>query len=133
MSHILFASYDVNFVGMVLPGDQIAVTIKHFAMRDGNLVVKVTAANERGEKVLEGTAEVAQPTTVYVFTGQGSQEQGMGMDLYASSPVAKEVWDRADKHFWDNYGMSSFLLIRIVVGRVLMGRNRLQDYAYRQE
>jgi fatty acid synthase subunit beta len=28
----------------------------------------------------------------------------MGMELYASSPVAKEVWDRADKHFMDNYG-----------------------------
>ena len=27
------------------------------------------------------------------------------MDLYESSPVAKEVWDRADKHFMDNYGM----------------------------
>lgn len=28
----------------------------------------------------------------------------MGMELYNSSPVAKEVWDRADKHFMDNYG-----------------------------
>ena len=26
------------------------------------------------------------------------------MDLYNSSPVAKEIWDRADKHFLDNYG-----------------------------
>jgi hypothetical protein len=26
------------------------------------------------------------------------------MELYASSEVAKEVWDRADKHFMDNYG-----------------------------
>lgn len=28
------------------------------------------------------------------------------MDLYGSSEVAKEVWDRADKHFMDNYGFA---------------------------
>ena len=33
-----------------------------------------------------------------------SQEQGMGMDLYDSSPIAKEVWDRADKYLMDTYG-----------------------------
>ena len=65
----------------------------------------VEASNKETEdKVLLGEAEVEQPTSAYVFTGQGSQEQGMGMDLYASSEVAKEVWDRADKHFMDNYG-----------------------------
>jgi fatty acid synthase subunit beta len=26
------------------------------------------------------------------------------MELYASSPVAKEVWDRADKYLLDAYG-----------------------------
>jgi len=61
---------------------------KHTAMRDGNFVVSVAPINQRGEKVLEFTAEVAQPTTVYTFTGQSSQEQGMGIDLYNSSPAA---------------------------------------------
>ena len=54
--------------------------------------------------MLLGEAEIEQPVTAYVFTGQGSQEQGMGMELYGSSPVAKEVWDRADKYLLDNYG-----------------------------
>ena len=89
---------------MVLPGDLLKVNIRHVAMRDGNLVVKIVTTNDRDEKVLEGSAEVAQPPTAYVFTGQGSQEPGMGMDLYNSSPVAKEVWDRADKYLMDNYG-----------------------------
>jgi acyl transferase domain-containing protein len=44
-----------------------------------------------GKLSLEGTAEVAQPTTVYAFTGQGSQEQGMGMDLYNPSPAAADA------------------------------------------
>ena len=32
-------------------------------MRHGKFVVRVTTINQRGEKVLEGTSEVAQPTT----------------------------------------------------------------------
>lgn len=98
-------SYHVNLVGMVLPDDILEVKLQHVGMVSGRKIIKIEVSNKETEdKVLLGEAEVEQPTTSYVFTGQGSQEQGMGMDLYASSPVAKEVWDRADKHFMDNYG-----------------------------
>jgi acyl transferase domain-containing protein len=83
---------------MVFPGDELTVKIKHTVMRDGNFVVGVTTINHRGEKVLEGTAEVARPATIYAFTGQGSRGQGMGMGLYNSSPAARAVWDSADAH-----------------------------------
>ncbi|KAF7310888.1 Fatty acid synthase [Mycena chlorophos] len=63
-----------SFVGMVIPGDELTVKICHVGMRDGNIVVNIVTSNSRGEKVLEGSSEVSQPTTVYVFTGQGSQE-----------------------------------------------------------
>jgi fatty acid synthase subunit alpha len=96
----------VNFVGMVLPGDELTVNIRHIGMRDGNLAVKVETVNQRGEKVLEGSAEVVQPTTVYVFTGQGSQEPGMGMELYNNSPASRAVWDAADAHLLSVYGFS---------------------------
>lgn len=33
----------------------------------------------------------------YVFPGQGSQFSGMGKDLYDNSPVAKELFDKADE------------------------------------
>ncbi|KAF2115914.1 acyl transferase domain-containing protein [Lophiotrema nucula] len=100
-------SFHVNLVGMVLPDDLIDVKLQHVGMVSGRKIIKIEASNQETEdKVLLGEAEVEQPTTAYVFTGQGSQEQGMGMDLYASSPVAKEVWDRADKHFMDNYGFA---------------------------
>ena len=32
----------------------------------------------------------------YVFPGQGSQFEGMGKDLYESSAVAREMFDRAN-------------------------------------
>ncbi|KAI6129042.1 hypothetical protein EDD16DRAFT_1516096, partial [Pisolithus croceorrhizus] len=105
-------AYDVGFVGMVLPGDELSVKIRHVGMRDGNMVVKVETLNQRGEKVIEGTAEVAQPTTVYVFTGQGSQEPGMGMDLYNSSPAARAVWDGADAHLRAVYGFSIIEIVK---------------------
>ena len=98
-------SFHCSLVGMVLPNDDIQVKLQHTAMVAGRKIIRVEAVNkESEEKVLLGTAEVEQPVSAYVFTGQGSQEQGMGMDLYDSSPVAKEVWDRADAHFMENYG-----------------------------
>ena len=97
---------------MVLPGDELDVKIRHTGMRDGNLVVNIETVNTRGEKVLQGTAEVAQPPTVYVFTGQGSQEPGMGMDLYNSSLAARAVWDGADAHLLSVYGFSIIEIVK---------------------
>ncbi|KAF8199703.1 fatty acid synthase [Pholiota molesta] len=105
-------AYDVNFVGMVIPGDQLEVKLRHVGMRDGNIVVSIETTNDRGEKVLSGSAEVSQPTTVYVFTGQGSQEPGMGMDLYNSSPAARAVWDGADAHLLAVYGFSIVEIVK---------------------
>ncbi|GLB40343.1 putative protein with domain of unknown function (DUF1729) [Lyophyllum shimeji] len=105
-------AYNVAFVGMVLPNDELTVKVRHTGMRDGKMVVKVETFNERGEKVLDGSAEVSQPTTVYVFTGQGSQEPGMGMDLYNSSPAARAVWDGADAHLLAVYGFSIIEIVK---------------------
>lgn len=100
-------AFECKFVGMVLPNDDIETKLEHVGMINGRKIVKVESIKkETGESVLIGEAEVEQPATSYVFTGQGSQEQGMGMDLYAASPVAKRVWDRADDHFKANYGFS---------------------------
>ena len=97
---------------MVLPGEELHVKIKHIGMRQGNMVVKVETYNDRDVKVLEGTAEVAQPPTSYVFTGQGSQEPGMGMELYNNSPAARAVWDAADAHLLAVYGFSIIEIVK---------------------
>lgn len=97
--------WSATFTGMVLPEDKLNVRLQHVGMIEGRMRVKVSAYNEdTDETVLEAEAEVAQASTAYVFTGQGSQSKGMGMDLYNSSPVAKAVWDDVDGYLSETYG-----------------------------
>lgn len=101
-------SFDASFCGMVLPGDEITVEMHHVAMSEGRKVVTVKARNKNTEEtVLTAECKIEQAPTAYFFTGQGSQEAKMGMDLYETSQVAREVWDRADKHFDSNFGKLS--------------------------
>lgn len=97
--------FSASLVGMVRPGDKLSVVVVHEAMLGGRMVLQVTARQiATGEVVLQGEAEVEQPETAYIFTGQGSQSQGMGMALYESSPVAKALWDEMDGVLMDQFG-----------------------------
>lgn len=105
--------YSVSFVGMVLPNDILEVSLRHSSMHAGLMTIDITASKKAtGEKVLVGSALVAQPSTTVVFTGQGSQEKGMGMDLYASSSIAKAIWDKADAYFITQFGLSILDIVR---------------------
>jgi fatty acid synthase subunit beta len=105
-------AFSVTFVGMVLPNDSLTTRLEHVGMINGRKIIKVETRNERDEVVLSGEAEIDQPVTTFVFTGQGSQEQGMGMDLYGKSEVARNVWDRADTHFLNTYGFSIIDIVK---------------------
>ncbi|CAO1632127.1 unnamed protein product [Parajaminaea phylloscopi] len=105
-------SWEAAFLGMVNPGDVLTISLRHVAMRGGHKIIKAEAKNQNGDKVLEGTATVQQPPTFYCFTGQGSQEPNMGMDLYTSSQHAKALWDEADAHLQKQLGLSILEIVR---------------------
>ena len=105
--------FTTEFVGMVESGNVLVTRLKHVGMKNGRLLLEIrTECEATGEVVLKGTADVVGSSTAYVFTGQGSAEVNMGMDLYNSSAVAKAIWDAADIYFVKKYGFSILNIVR---------------------
>jgi fatty acid synthase subunit beta len=100
-----FRSFSASFLGMIIPGDALRVTFSHYAMKSGLMLIKFWVRKEADDQlVVEGDVEMDQPTTTYLFTGQGSQSPGMGMSLYEQDPAARQIWDVVDKHLKFLYG-----------------------------
>ena len=105
--------YKADFIGMVLPSDVLTTTLTHMGMTQGKKLIQLSVSNQNGVQIMKGISEVDEAPTAYIFTGQGSQTKGMGMDLYGSSEVAKAMWDRADFHLKHSYGFSILEIVRL--------------------
>lgn len=98
--------YNTSFQGTVVPGDELSVSVEHVAMRAGRKIFELEARNAATDDlVLSATAEIEQATTAFIFTGQGSQQKNMGMQLRETSSAAAAVWKLADDFFRENYGI----------------------------
>lgn len=109
------AAWRCDFLAPLLPGESVEAGVARTGVVDGREVIDCTATVERdGTRipVLRARAEVAPPRTAYLFPGQGIQRQGMGMDGYARSAAARDVWDRADRHTRERLGFSILSIVR---------------------
>ncbi|RAK97276.1 fatty acid synthase beta subunit [Aspergillus ibericus CBS 121593] len=105
--------FTAKFTGMVMPLERLVIQLKHTGMVDGRMRFAVDVVRKEGhERVLEAEAIIDQPATAYLFTGQGSQSKGMGMDLYKSSTVAKAMWDGIDGQLYASYGWSVLDIVK---------------------
>ncbi|ETL48253.1 hypothetical protein L916_02122, partial [Phytophthora nicotianae] len=98
--------YEVSFDGMVYPGDKLFMQARHVGQKNGNKILSIEVVNSSSERVITARAVVKQRPTAFVFTGQGSAEVGMGMNRYQESPIAREIWDRGDRHLLNMFGFS---------------------------
>ncbi|KAJ2163006.1 fatty acid synthase alpha subunit Lsd1 [Coemansia sp. RSA 552] len=104
--------YHTEFVDMVLPQDELTTELFHVGMKSGRMLIRGQTSKVDGGPVMTFTAEVEQPATAYVFTGQGSQAVGMGMDLYEQSPAAQAIWDQANAHMLNTYDINLLNVVR---------------------
>ncbi|TGK06860.1 DUF1729 domain-containing protein [Leptospira semungkisensis] len=104
-------SFEENFQAPVYLNEELLVEGIHTSQKNGNQILNISLTNRNGEVKLNGKAIVSTLKTGYVFTGQGSQSQGMGMTLREEFPEARKIWQRAENTTQEELGFS---LLKIV-------------------
>lgn len=109
--------YDCDFRSVVYQGDTLEVTVKQVAMQHGGIVLSFTAQREGADEVVvAGIVELEAPPTAFLFTGQGSQFAGMGLDMIPQSHPSRTIWAEADEYFESNWG--KYIIMRHTLNSV---------------
>ncbi|UDY37432.1 type I polyketide synthase [Dermatobacter hominis] len=97
--------WDLRFLDVVEPGEEVTVTVTRIAVREGRRVLEVDVRS--GDRpVALGEAVAAPVRTAYVFPGQGIQHRGMGRATRDRSEAAQAVWERAERYCTSELGFS---------------------------
>jgi fatty acid synthase, bacteria type len=116
--HLLGGSYDrvrsyrIEFLQPVSLDERVELQVDYVANKDGRSCYEMKVLSIDGNVVASGRLESSKPDTAYLFTGQGSQKQGMGMDGYERSSASKKVWDDADAFCRGELGFSILEIVR---------------------
>lgn len=105
-------SFTETFEAPVYLTEELRVEARHVSSHQGDMVLEIKVENRAGEIKLNARAVVSPSVTGYVFTGQGSQSQGMGLKLMEEFPEARKVWERAEKTATEELGFSLIEIVR---------------------
>lgn len=114
-----------RFLAPVPLGARLSVTADVIARRAGAEIIEMTVQHG-AVTVMQQTVERAAVPTAIVFPGQGCQSTGMGMESYARSAAARDVWDRADAHCRAAHGFSILEVVRVNPRQMRAGADRVQ-------
>ncbi|PKZ89650.1 type I polyketide synthase [Trueperella bernardiae] len=106
------AGWTYRMYGTVDLNDEVEISVERVGAVDaGGLILEVTCRVNKNV-VSVASAHVTPAVTAYVYPGQGVQSQGMTLDERATSPAARDVWERADAHTRSALGFSILTIVR---------------------
>ncbi|MFP7707634.1 fatty acid synthase subunit beta domain-containing protein [Trueperella sp. LYQ141] len=102
--------WSYQMFGMVNLRDTVDITVERIGRIAGGSLVFEATCRIADEIVAIGRAHVAPLRTAYLYPGQGIQRAMMGLE--SPSPVAREIWRRADQHTRTQLGFSIEAIVR---------------------